>query len=346
MRIKEFARTIGLSPTTVSQAVSGTGRVSPQTRALVLRRMRELGYVPNPHAQQLVTGRSRIVVLHHTDQDIFTDLYLIELAHQIQHALRARGCGLLLDTANELQDEDNPLRAWLESAAVDGVMLVRGWSEVHGWMRRFASARTPVVLFGEADYPDLPHVGNVRFDSSRALRQAVELLAAHGHRRIGYLGLRAPDTTEELLRRCLAEHGLSLPSPLAICAGFTMADGVAAARHLLSLPDPPTAVVCRKDDLAIGALNAAAQMGVRVPKELAVIGHDDVPMAAITDPPLTTLRIHCDRLGAEAVDLLFTLLENPDARPGPRTVEAELVVRDSVAGTPSRRRRPAPALRG
>ena len=331
MRLVDFSRQIGVSPTTVSQAINGTGRVSPATRAMVCQRMLELGYLPNPHAQQLVTGRSQMAVLHHTNQDMLTDLFLVELTHGIQHALHRRSYGLLLDTASDFAEDDAPLNLWLRTEAVDGVILINGWSDVTNWVRRFASPRTPIVLYGQVPGDGLPHTGNFVVETSEAICQVAECLVGAGHRRIGYLGIHAPDPTREEFRRALAALGVGLPDEMAVTAGFSPADGARGLRELLARPVPPTAVFCRKDDLAIGAMNAAARLGVCVPEQLSLIGHDDVPMAAVMDPPLSTVHIDCNALGEAAADLLISLLEIPNTRPDRRVIRASFVSRGSVA---------------
>ena len=332
--IIEFARKIGLSPTTVSQAINGRGRVSASTREMVQRKMVEYGYVPNLHAQQLVTGRSQMVVMHYTNQDLLTDLFLVEMVHGVQHALHRRGYGLLLDTASDFSENENLLSRWLRTGAVDGVILVQGWSDLTEWVTRFASLRTPIVVFGDRKPPVVPHAGGFRLANETAVHAVAERLVTLGHRRIGYIGISAADVVAQLFRSALESMGGALPPDLVAVGGFTPAGGANAIRSLLSLPDPPTAVFCRKDDLAVGALNAAAQMGVRVPEQLSIVGHDDVPMAASTDPPLTTVRIDCNALGEDVVGMLFRLLDHPDDVPLPGTVIATLVERASVAPPP------------
>lgn len=329
--IIEFARKIGLSPTTVSQAINGRGRVSPATREMVQRKMVEYGYVPNLHAQQLVTGRSQMVVMHYTNQDLLTDLFLVEMVHSVQHALHRRGYGLLLDTASDFTENENLLSRWLRTGAVDGVILVQGSADLGEWVTRFASRRTPIVLFGDHQPPKVAHAGGFHLDNRDAIKAVAVRLVTMGHKRIGYIGIDYDDVVAQVFRKELESLGETLPPELTTVGGYTPAGGAHAIRLLLSQPDPPTAVFCRKDDLAVGALNAAAQMGVRVPQQLSIVGHDDVPMAASTDPPLTTVRIDCNALGQDVVDMLFHLLDHPDDAPAPGTVIASLVERASVA---------------
>lgn len=331
MNIVEIAKQIGVSKTTVSSALRGTGRLSPETRQRVLEELRNLGYTPNVNAQRLVTGRSLMIALHHTNQEMLTDLFLVELTRDIQRALNQHSYGLLLDTASDFSEEDYPLRRWIASRAVDGVILVMGWSPVHDWIRQFASPILPVVVYGDVDISDLPYAGNVRVDLESGVREVARHLVELGHERIGYIGIREPDGMVPIFRRNLEALGVTLPKELVICAGFAPGDGARAIRELLARPSPPTAVFCRKDDLAVGALNAAARLGVDIPGRLSLVGHDDVALAGVLDPPLTTVRINCAGIGQAAVELLFDLLADPDTRPVRKFLTTSLVVRESTA---------------
>ena len=112
--IIEFARAIGVSPTTVSRSISGRGRISESTRQMVLQRMKELRYVPNPHAQQLVTGRGRMILLHAADVEME---FMVQMARGIQDALSVLGCGLVLDTTSGLDQDGSLLHDWTASGA-------------------------------------------------------------------------------------------------------------------------------------------------------------------------------------------------------------------------------------
>lgn len=336
MRIKDLAKALGMSPTTVSHALNGRGRISAATREQVLRRAKELGYTPNPHAQQLVTGQSRIAALCHTNQDIFSDLFLVDLAQGVEGALRRRGYGMLLDTSDDIGSPDSLLANWVRSGAIDGVILVKGWTEVREQVEKLASPRTPFVVYGRPDEADLPYVGAVYVDLSVGIRQVAELLVSLGHQRIGFIGIREDDMFPHIFRGCLLDLGVSIPDELVVVAGFTIADGLEAARYLLSLPKPPTAIFARKDDLAIGALFAAAERGLQVPEDLSVVGHDDVSIARFLQPALTTVQIKAFEVGQAAVELLFELRENLDRAQRTRSMSTHLVVRESVA-PPSKR---------
>jgi DNA-binding LacI/PurR family transcriptional regulator len=129
----------------------------------------------------------------------------------------------------------------------------------------------------------------------------------------------------------LATLGVELPAEHIVVGGYTPEGGACAARALLEQSDPPTAIFARTDTLAFGALAAARQMGIRVPDQLSIVGHDDVPFAKLTDPPLTTVRVDCSAEGKAAVGILFALIDRPGEPGRVEVVDTELIVRGTVA---------------
>jgi LacI family transcriptional regulator len=333
MDITEFSRRIGVSPTTVSHAINGRGRISAATRQMVLQRMEELGYVPNLHAQQLTTGRSRMVVLHHTERHILSDMFLVEMARGIEYALHEHGYGLLLNTAGGPGHENSLLRRWVRSKAVDGV-IVKSLHPVRDWVKKLAGPRMPFVVIHEPSVVDLPHVGTILVNIERSVADVAELFVKLGHQCIGFIGNVEPNPFLPIFRQTLQQKGVSLPEERVIIAGVTHQDGARAMRELLSQPSPPTAIFACTDVLALGAIHAATSMGVHVPTQLSVVGFDDLPLASMMRPPLTTIRVDAFQLGKSATEMLLRLLEQPNVPIPPKYEQTTLIHRDSVARAP------------
>lgn len=341
MNIREFARTIGVSPTTVSNAISGQGRISEATRRMVLERMQDLDFIPNLNAQRLSQGRTHLVALDFLFwHDYLADLFFAELTREIQDVLEARKYGLLLSGPGEVLDR------WVKTRAVDGVILGGDLSDLT-IPERIAQAGTPCVVIGHSPITGIRDVGSVVIDLSRGAREVARRLMEQGHRRIGYISGGVPDAVWFEFRDALREGGILLQDSLTVRAvsadresagtfriGATARDGAEAFRKLMAQAEPPTAVFVRTDMLAIGALQAAYQMGVRVPEDLSLVGHDDVPFAALAVPPLTTVRVDCMTLARLAVDMLLSLLNAPNAPVKPQVVQTELVLRDTLKGAP------------
>jgi LacI family transcriptional regulator len=328
--LRELAQTLGVSATTVSRAMHGRGRISAATRQMVLQRIQEAGYTPNINAQRLKVGRTHMIALDFGNwSDVLSDMFFVELTRGIQDALEARGYGLLLNSNACV------LRQWVHSRAVDGVILATGGLPERKVPQEIAATGTPCVVIGHHPITGISGIGSVVVGLRNGAQQVARMLVGCGHRRIGYLG--SHDLKDRVLvefREELRKQGQELLEKHCIIAGLTPADGAQGLSALLSRPTPPTAVFARTDALAAGALRAARALGVHVPKELSLVGHDDVPFADLAEPPLTTVRVNCAQLGKLATETLLLLLDQPERCPEAQTVDTELVVRASVAALP------------
>lgn len=332
MNIIEFANKIGVSPTTVSRALSGHGRISESTRQMIQKKMEEFGYVPNPHAQSLVTGRSSMILLHHSDRSVLSDMFLVEIAHGIQQALEHENYGLLLDTARAGFGMDaSPLvNHWIHSRAVDGV-IIKPQRPDRALVEQFADTGIPCVVIGDPSLIGMPRVGCVYVRVDNGIREAADLFIKANHKRIGYIGTAMPDRALDVFHNQLTAAGLDLPDEMIQIAGLEPEDGARAMKNLLSTANPPTAVFVRLDTLAVGAIHAAGEMGVAVPEDVSVIGYGDIPLAGMLNPPLTTVRVGFFDLGRMAMNMLFALINDPDSQGVVEFVETSLVERSSVA---------------
>lgn len=332
MDIREFARQIGVSTATVSRALHTRGRISPATRQMILERAKELGYTPNLHAQRLVTGRSHMIALDYLGQaQILSDMFFVALARGIQQALHAHGYGLLLNLMMDPLQRDTLQHQWIRSQAVDGMILVGGADVDRAMLREIASEKSPCVLIGQQPVEGIPHVGSVTVGLAHGARQVARMLVEAGHYRIGFLGSELPDPVLAAFRAELQTLGAGLSEEYVTLAGRTPEEGAQAMGQMLAQSRRPTAVFARTDVLALGALRAAKQVGVRVPEELSLVGHDDISAAEWTDPPLTTVRVDCLELGQAATRILIQLLKQPEANSDPCEVQTELVQRATVA---------------
>lgn len=332
MTIEEFARKIGVSSATVSRAIHGRGRISPQTRQMVLQRMEELGFTPNLHAQSLARQRSRIIGLEYLGRtEVLSDMFLIALARGIQHVLSEHGYTLLLNPVGVVDEQESLLRRWARSRAVDGAIVVGDPDVPVDWLRKLVTQKTFCVVIVHHPPPPLPGVGCVSLDLSQGIAQVAELLCSLGHCRVGYIGSIEPDPVLPMLRQQVEARGGLIPPELVVYAGRTPDDGARAARLLVAQHPRPTAIFVRTDVLAIGAMQAIREAGLRIPKDVSVVSHDDIPFAQFTDPPLTTVRVDYEQLGKSAVETLLAMLERREPVELHRTVHTSLVQRATVA---------------
>jgi len=334
--IHEFADAIGVSATTISRTLSGRGRVSPETRRMVLARMEELGYTPNATAQRLVTGRTQTVLFECGEIPSVTDLYMLEAIRGAQRTLTVQQFGLLLGSPN------GDSVGTVVSGAVDGAILVAdddtsyvSGDGDHGITQaiavQIAERGKPCVVIGHTVVPD-PRVGSVVLDLEQGAREVARYLVQMGHRRIGFLAARRAETVQCAFRDELARLGAPLDPEYVIVSGNTVEHGEQGMQALLRLPKPPTVVFARNDTLASGARRGARACGMRVPEDVSLVGHDDVPFAGLMDPPLTTVQVNASRLGQAAAEMLIEMLDQPEIAPPARVVPTSLVVRETVVG--------------
>jgi DNA-binding LacI/PurR family transcriptional regulator len=320
----DVARRAGVSQSTVSLVFSGKGqgRVSEATQELVRRCARELGYRPNVAAQALRLGTSRAVALLVPD---ITNPFFSRVLRGAQRAAQAAGYTVaLVDTGNDRRWEEQSFEA-LRAGPVDGYLLFEVAPPE-------ALGPDDDVVLVEAEAPRRP---SVRFDAEGGAAAAFEHLLGLGHRRVGHLAADFDAPTfhlrEAARRRVLSEGGIDPDTQPRVKTAIGIDEARDAAGALLA--DGPTAVLCDDDLIAAGLYLAARERGLRIPGDLSVVGFDDMDFARVLAPPLTTVALDAELLGASAFELL-------EARMGGRqtrrrvVLPAELLVREST-GAPS-----------
>ncbi|MCS7190637.1 MAG: LacI family transcriptional regulator [Fimbriimonadales bacterium] len=341
LTIREVAQALGVSTATVSRAIHGRGRISPDTRARILCQLEQLGYTPNLHAQSLAGQRSMAVALEYLGEvEVLSDSFLVELARGVQQSLVPHRYRLLLNLTGDQEYRRSVLRQWIRARVVDGVIIVANPCVDADWLAALTAEGVRAVWIAY-DVPDPmpPRTAVVQLDLSTGWSEAVAYLRECGHRQIGYLGAYPDDPALAIIHSAVECCGLQL-APRVFAHSETPADGYEATVRLLQHRPLPTALLARTDLLAFGAMQALQQHGVRVPDEMAVIGHDDLPIAQWMNPPLSSIQIDYAQLGRSAVELLMRLLSNPDEPPVPSRVATRFVPRRSSApATPPQRRR-------
>jgi len=322
------ARLAGVSPTTVSNVVNGLVPVSTETRVRVERALSALDYVPNLSARGLRNGRSGVIALALPD---LSTPYSAVLAHHIVRAATERGWSVQIEETGLGSRREAELLSRARANLVDGLILSPVRLETSA-VRRGVSL-PPVVLIGEVDQPSADHVW---IDNIAAARAITELLLAYGHRRIAVLGVRNTATSrlrEQGYRVALASANLPTYGAMEISCPtkWTPDVGYEATRTWLTDHEPPEALFAFTDSLALGALHALSESGLRVPEDVSVVGYDDVPEAAHYTPPLTTVGFDKQAFAATVLDQLSTRIADPSAPVTSRTIAFQLMQRDSVA---------------
>lgn len=333
--LRDVAALAGVSVKTVSNVVNHYTHVSEATRQRVQSALDELGYRPNLSARSLRGGRSGLIALAVPELD---SPYFAELARHIMYAAEARGWTVLIDQTDGRAEREKLVMDGIRAHLIDGVIF----SPIASGPRELAARRdtTPMVLLGERVHDGtIDHVG---IDNVAAAEAAVAHLVGLGRRRIAAIGEQRHRRGETARLRLqgyaagLAAAGLPFdPSLVMPSTGYHRADGAAAMTELLELAEPPDAVFCFNDLLAIGALRTLRDSEVRVPEDVAVVGFDDIEESSYTTPGLTTIHPDKARIASTAVALLAARLEDgADGASREVTEPFHLVIRHSTTNTP------------
>jgi LacI family transcriptional regulator len=332
LTLEAIAKLAGVSRSTVSRVVNDHPNVRDQVRERVWEVIRETGYQPHAAARSLVTRRTRIVgiVIPAAVTTLFTDPFFSHLLCGITRTCNSERYHLMLSLFNDPAGPEAMYRRVIRSGHLDGVIVASTHMDDPIFPRLLQDG-VPFVMAGR--HPD-ERVNYVDVDNTGGARMAVEHLIRLGHTRIATITgpLRMAPGRDRLAgyRQALEAHQLAVDQHLIVEGDYTEASGSIGAQRLLSAS--PTAIFVASDVMAIGALKALREAGVRVPEDIALVGFDDVPIAAAVEPALTTVHQPIERMGSMAVDLLLKLLDHPpDAQaPANRIVlPTKLVVRES-----------------
>ena len=331
--IKDVAREAGVSIATVSRVYNSSDRVSDTTRRHVQSIGGRLGYTPHGAARSLITNRTSTIGV------LLPDLhgeFFSEVIRGIDQAAQRSGYHLLLSSSHsERPAVEGALRSM--RGRVDGLIAMSPEMDAQAAMANLPGG-FPVVLLNRID------AGNHSFDTitianyDGAYAMARHLLE-HGHRRIATIagGPRNLDAAERLrgYRAALADAGISQDPALEFQGDFREASGYRAAEALLSLSPRATALFAANDSMAIGALSALREAGVRVPEDMALAGFDDIPLARYVDPHLSSVHVDISALGERATQRLLAALGQPGPRePQQETLPTRLVIRRSCGAHP------------
>jgi len=326
----DVARRARVSFMTVSRVVNNQPSVRPATRARVLRAIEQLGYYPNAAARALSSSRSRNVGIIFPRRDYLAVApFCVELCVEVEVRLRRRGYHLLLGSMAEGQ-ESGDLYTLFKEGKVDG-LIVFAPPRDHPGIAQLAAERLPfVVVHGRSGRSAFSWVDS---DNSQGTALLLEHLFGLGHRRIGFVtGNLSEVNSQDRLRRYRRElraRGIPVEEELIEEGDWSLESGQAGLERLMSLRRPPSAVCFSNDQMAIGALRAAHDLGLRVPRDLSITGYDDIRYASFTTPALTTVRQHIGTVGERVVELLLERMEGGRREPRRIVLAPELVVRAS-----------------
>lgn len=327
--IKDIAKELGISASTVSRALSDSPLVNAETKRSILQVAERLGYQRNELARALVLGSSGAVGLLVPD---ITNPFFSDIARGVGAIADKIGVGVILcNTDGRIDREVNYVRL-MRRKRVDGLLLCSTTIEAP-YLRELALSRIPFILVSRlSSQRDVPYVIT---DDHAGAKLAVEHLVDLGHRHIGFIGgpenVQASRDRMEAYLNVLRNNGLATRPDWKCYAGFTQAAGRKAAQRMLSLSDRPTAIFAANDVTALGVLEVAEGLGLRIPADLSLVGYDDISYASLPRIQLTTVAQPAVEMGQIAANWLFEALANPGIPKLQRILTPRLVVRSTTA---------------
>ena len=324
--IRDVAREAGVSIATISRLFNGSARVSDDTSRRVREVAERMGYWPNGAARSLITKRTHALGV------LLPDLYgefFSEVIRGIDLTARRTGFHLVVSSSHADAGE---LLAALQTmrGRIDGLIAMAPDLENPAAFEQSAR-QFPIVLINPGF--DSESCSSVATDNLAGSRDTVRHLVEQGHRDIAFIA--GPETNRDAAQRlegyrsALGEFGLPSTPRLESHGNFTESSGYEAARALLARSPRPTALFAANDCMAVGALSALRELGLRVPQDIVVSGFDDIAIASYISPRLTTVRVEASRLGERAVQLLMDAIQHPGSGPAHEVLPTSLVVRES-----------------
>jgi LacI family transcriptional regulator len=331
--IADVARAARVHPSTVSRALNDGATLREETRARVLRAARRLDYRPSEIARSLRLQRTLTIGMLVPD---ISNPFFPPIIRGAEDTALERGYALVLCDTEDIPEREATYLRVLRERQVDGLLIASSRMS-DAVITRLGRERFPFVLVNRsARGAEL----TVTVDNRTAAAEAIGHLAALGHRRIGHIAGPRTTTTglerAEGARSAVRRHGLADDPALTREANaFSEEEGYRAARALLAMRERPTAIFGANDLIAVGALRAAREAGIRVPEALSVVGFNDIRQAELLEPPLTTVHVPQYEMGATAASLLIARLEDRPVAASHVVLPAALTVRASTAASPA-----------
>jgi LacI family transcriptional regulator len=319
--IRDVAAAAGVSTATVSKFVNGAQRFSPTVEAKLKAVIQDLGYISNPLAQSMITGRTKSIGLSILD---ISNPHFTSIVKGANRVTEQCGYTLLLGNTGENPDRERPLVEAL-SRRVDGMIIFsRLPEEEMGWMMQL---QKPLVFFGRLSHLSLPRVAS---DDHRGGYMLTQHLLGLGHKKIAYIGFAKSRRNEErvaAIRECLDTQGLSLT-----CYYTNMPSALEGERLCSSImlgAERPDAVICYNDLIALGFMKEAQTLGFHLPADISVAGFDNIEFGRYTSPPLTTIDLQSEQMGVTATEKLLAIINGAQTN-DITTIEPRLIVRNST----------------
>ncbi len=329
-KIKDIAARAGVSPATVSRALSDTGLVAEPTLSRIREVAQMLNYRPNVSARNLRTQKSMAVLM--VVRDVGNPFYL-EIMKGVEATARAAGYSVLMGNTENNAEREVEYFDMLRDGHADGMILITGklpWSPEES--RSHLQGLPVVVALETIEGMGLPHV---QIDNVGASRTAVEHLIGLGHRAIAHICGPIPEIMavrrRDGFRQAMQAARLPIPDGYEPIGDYLLHSGETLCRALFERPDRPTALFVANDEMAFGAINELRRLGLDVPGDISVVGFDDLFLSQAYYPPLTTVRQPRAEIGQEAMRRLLRVLAGEEIEAETLEMPTMLQIRGSTA---------------
>jgi DNA-binding LacI/PurR family transcriptional regulator len=340
LTLQDVARLAGVSASTASIALAGSDRVSPSTREAVLRAAAQLNYIPNSPGRALRSRRAGAIalVIPHTSHHVFTHPVFMDLLEGITAVANERELMTILSTGLNAEGDAPAYLRIMQSHQADGVIVASASANDENIDRLVASGY-PVTLIGRR--PHRPNLHCVGIDDLTGSRRATEhLIATHGLRRVAHIaGPLAHQSAIDKLdgyRTALGKAGIAYDESLVVESDYTQEGGYVTCMRLLD-GGRPDAIFAANDQMALGAIEAMRERGLDAPRDIAIVGYDDIDLARVMQPQLTTVRADLVEAGRLAAERLTKLLDGEEPTPVQTELPTTVVIRSSCGCSPVKR---------
>ncbi|MGB9679026.1 MAG: LacI family DNA-binding transcriptional regulator [Thermoanaerobacteraceae bacterium] len=329
--IKDVAKRANVAPSTVSRVIADNPRISRETKERVWEAMKELGYYPNAIARSLASKVTNTIglIMPRSTEEAFSNPFFPEVMRGISVVAHKENYDLLISTSGNKEEEKQSVLNMVKGRRVDGIILLssRTTDELIPWLRKDGF---PFTVIGKPlDAKGVLWVDN---DNIGASRLATKYLIKHGHKKIAFISgsLEYVVSLDRLdgYRLALEESNINFVRELVQQDEFSEDGGYMAMKRILEI-DVPTAVVVTDDIMAFGVIRAAIDKGYKVPKDISIIGFNNIPLSAFANPPLTTIDISTFDLGVKSAELLIYKLKKIEKQVDHVIVPVKLVERKS-----------------
>jgi DNA-binding LacI/PurR family transcriptional regulator len=334
MNIAAVAKHAKVSTATVSRTVNGSSAVSPKMAARVNKSIKELGYIPNSHARTLRSGESTLYGLIVSD---VTNPYFPELIFNFERIAVEHNVEILLANTNYDSARMESVIFRFMARRVDGIAIMTSEINQH-LIRKLVDCNVPLVFLNQEI--SSKKFSNIRVEYTEGFNQAVGHLMGLGHRDIGFIAgpvnLSSANRRREALLTCMRQNRLAIVDAWHVTGDHQMEGGYRAMRSILQQKKLPTAVIASNDLMAIGAMNAIQDHGLRIPQDMSVVGFDDISICLMMRPQLTTMRVSREEIATRAFFSLFMATTQRPRVPHPDTaISPQLVIRQTTDVAPS-----------